>query len=465
MTELHYQSLSAIAASIRSGRLSTQEVTAHHLARISRLEPQLHAFIHLRADEAMAEATELDARQARGDVLGPLHGVPVAVKDLCAMAGTPTRAGGRFPTGFSDDDTATVVERLKAAGAVIVGKVHLTEGAWGTHHSAFLQPVNPWVAARSTGSSSSGSGVAVAAGMAAAAIGTDTAGSIRFPSACNGLVGLKPTWGRVSRAGVFPLAPTFDHRGPMTRTVADATLVYRVIAGADHRDPTSRLAPPVDAARSVPAGLSGLRVGVDRHDLAHAADGDTAAAVLRAVQLLERAGARLVDIALPSVEHVLQQMTLAVFAEAAHSHAHSYPSHSSVYDPDFRNLLDIGRAAPALDLAAAAIWRRVYAGQMQELFEAVDLIAMPVSPGPPPLLAQFPPPGTGSPLGSAPLLRYTLPINAAGLPALTLPMGRLHDGTPLGFQLVGPAWSESLLLKAGEAYETKEGYADQHPEL
>lgn len=463
MTDLHFQSLSCIVAAVRNGSLSAVEVTAHHLARIAALEPRLHAFIHLEPEAALAEARALDARQARGEPLGPLHGAPVAVKDLCAIAGTPTRAGGLFPTGFDNDEDAGVVARLRAAGAVIIGKTHLTEGAWGTHHSAFPQPVNPWVAERWTGSSSSGSGVAVAAGMAAAAIGTDTAGSIRFPSACNGLVGLKPTWGRVSRAGVFPLGPTFDHVGPMARTVADVALLFTAIAGPDSRDPTSLEAPPF--AEAPPAGMAGLRIGIDRDDLAEVIDAETSASLVEALDLLVAAGATLVDITMPAVDDMLVPVTLAVFAEAALSHRHSYPAQAELYDPDFRMLLDIGRSASPLDLAAAAIWRRDHAGRMHRLFDEVDLIAMPILRGPPPVLSRSGGRSAGSPLDSAGLLRFTVPINAAGLPSLTLPMRRLPDGMPLGFQLVGPAWSEALLLRAGAAYEAVAPYADEHPSL
>lgn len=238
-TSPHYRSLAETAEDIARGALSSEAVVAHILDRIAELEPQLHAYAVVRAEAAMAEARDADARRARGEALGPLHGVPVAVKDLCAMAGTATRAGGGFPTRFAPDDTATVVRRLQAAGAIIVGKAQLTEGAWGTHHPDNATPVNPWAPDHWCVSSSSGSGVSVAAGLAYGAIGTDTAGSIRFPSASNHLVGLKPTWGRVSRHGVFPLSQTFNHVGPMTRTVLDAALMFAAIAG-----PTRSIRPP-----------------------------------------------------------------------------------------------------------------------------------------------------------------------------------------------------------------------------
>ncbi len=248
VVELHYRHLSDVAADIRSGALSAVEVTQHTLDRIARLDPRLHAFAFVRGDDALRDAEDADARRTRGDALGPLHGVPVAVKDLCAMAGTPTRAGGFFSTGFSSTDTATVVTRLQDAGAIIIAKAQLTEGAWGSHHPDVATPVNPWAEDRWSGASSSGSGVSVAAGLAYGAVGTDTAGSIRFPSAANHLVGLKPTWGRVSRHGVFPLSDTFDHVGPMARSVLDAALLYEAMAGLDPLDVTSLTEPVGDCA-------------------------------------------------------------------------------------------------------------------------------------------------------------------------------------------------------------------------
>lgn len=466
MTPLHYLPLATLVADMRAGRRSAEEVTAAHLQRIAEVEPRLHAFAHQRPDEALADARALDARRARGQPPGPLHGAPIAVKDLCAMAGTPTRAGGLFPTGFGANHTATVVRRLQDAGAVVIGKAHLTEGAWGTHHPAFPAPVNPWAPDRWTGSSSSGSGVAVAAGMAAGAIGTDTAGSIRFPSACNGLVGLKPTWGRISRHGVFPLAETFDHLGPMTRTVRDAALMFAAMAGPDPLDPTSLPATEDDwEAASAPGSLAGTRIGVDRQDLAAATDPVTRSALERALAVLAEAGAAIVDLRTPAVDHMLERACLAVFAEAAFAHARHEELPPETYTDSFRILLELGRTARATDLAAVGIWRRSLAGEFARLFAQVDAIAMPVLPIPPLMLAEFDARRDASPLASAPVLRFTLPLNLAGIPSLTLPMGRMDDGTPLGFQLAGPALGEAALLRIGAAYEAHTAFADDHPPL
>lgn len=462
---LHYRSLAEVAGDIRSGALSAEAVTRHTLERIARLEPSLHAFAFVRADAALAEARAADERQARGERLGVLHGVPLAVKDLCAMAGTPTRAGGFFSTGFGANDTATVVKRLQDAGAIIVGKAQLTEGAWGAHHPDVAVPVNPWAPARWSGSSSSGSGVSVAAGFCFGATGTDTAGSIRFPSACNHLVGLKPTWGRVSRHGVFPLSDTFDHVGPMARSVIDVALMFGVMAGADPLDPTSLNEPAEDwagAARS--PRLKGVRVGLDAA-YALAVDPVTGEALQKAIAQLKSAGAEIVPVRVPPVDDILPRAMTACFAEAVISHARSYPAERAKYGPVYVQLLEAGRATPATDYAAVAIWRREFAGALARLFASVDMLVAPVLPVAPLTVAEMAGFEDAPLTASAPLLRFTIPFNLAGVPTLTMPMGRMADGTPLGFQLVGPALGEAKLLSAGAAFEAASGFAGMHPDV
>ena len=463
---LHYRSLAEVAGDIRAGALSSEEVTRHTMERIGRLEPRLHAFAHLRADEALKEAKAADVRKARGETLGPLHGVPIAVKDLCAMAGTPTRAGGFFSTGFKPNDTATVVTRLQNSGAIIIGKAQLTEGAWGTHHPDIPAPVNPWARDHWSGSSSSGSGVSVAAGLAYGAIGTDTAGSIRFPSACNHLVGLKPTWGRVSRHGVFPLSDTFDHVGPMTRSVLDAALMFAAIAGADPLDPTSRDEPADDwvgVARQ--ANLKGVRIGVDPVYSLGGVEPAMAAAMNGAITTLKAVGAIIVEVSVPDVDGILERATAAAMVEAAVSHARTYPSERAKYSGVYSALLDVGHATTAMDYAAVAIWRREFRGQLMRVFRSADMLVAPVIPSTPLTVAQLKQFEGAPPLASAAFMRYTLPFNLAGVPSLTLPMGRSAEGVPLGFQLIGPELSEARLLSAGTAYEAASGFAALHPDL
>ncbi len=463
---LHYRHLSDVAAEIRSGALSAVEVTQHALDRITRLDPRLHAFAWVRAEEAMRDAEDADARTARGESLGPLHGVPVAVKDLCAMVGTPTRAGGFFSTGFSSTDTATVVTKLQHAGAIIIGKAQLTEGAWGTHHPDVAVPVNPWAENRWSGASSSGSGVSVAAGLTYGAVGTDTAGSIRFPSAANHLVGLKPTWGRVSSHGVFPLSDTFDHVGPMARSVLDVALLYEAMAGSDPLDVTSLTEPVGDCTSAVrTAQLRGVRIGVDQAYALENLDGPTFSALTAAIALLKEQGAVIVDVRVPEVDAILPLAVTAAATEAAISHAASYPSELDRYGQPYRDLLDLGRAATAVDYATVAIWRREFRGALHRMFAEVDMMVAPVLPIAPLLASQMKASVGSSPVDSAGFMRYTIPFNLAGVPSLTLPMGHTADGAPLGFQLIGPALSEATLLSAGAGFEAASGFATRHPDL
>lgn len=463
---LHYRSLAAVADAIASGELSSEEVTRHTLARIAALEPRLHAFADVRAGAAVEEARAADARRAWGETLGVLHGVPLAIKDLCALAGTRTRAGGFFRTRFRDGDTATVVRRLQEAGAIIVGKTQLTEGAWGTHHPDITPPVNPWAPDRWPGVSSSGSGVSVAAGLAYGAIGTDTAGSIRFPSTCNRLVGLKPTWGRVSRHGVFRLSDTLDHVGPLARSVRDAALIFDAIAGPDPADPTALDAPAPAAAEAARSGhLKGVRIGLDPAYALDNVEPAIAASLKIALTTMERAGATIAEIKMPEIRSHLVGAYISAAVEAAISHAQNYPSEAATYSAGYAGFLELGRQTPAVDYAAVAIWRREFRGQLAQIFKTVDMVAAPVMPVEPPPLTVIDATVNAPPESIVMLMLYTIPYNCAGIPTLTLPMEKTQAGVPLGFQLIGPDLSEAALCAAGAAYETLTGFSSDHPEI
>ncbi|MDB5486299.1 MAG: amidase, partial [Reyranella sp.] len=296
-SDLHYLSLDEVARRLKARKLSSVELTGSLLDRIGRIDPKLKSYATLTADRALADAARLDAETAAGTSRGPLHGVPIAVKDLCNTADIPTAAGMAIHRANVPSRDATVVARLKQAGAVILGKLQMTEGAYGAHHPTIPAPLNPWNAAYWTGSSSSGSGAATAAGLCFASLGSDTGGSIRFPSTMNGLSGLKPTWGRVSRAGVFALAESLDHIGPMTRSALDAAIVLGVIAGEDPDDPTSVGLPVPDYAASIGSGVRGKRIGLASN--MHGLDEDAQRALDGAVEALKKAGAIVVDVKLP----------------------------------------------------------------------------------------------------------------------------------------------------------------------
>src|SRR5260370_3743868 len=325
-----FLSLHQLSAQLRDRKLSSVEVTRCVLDRINQTNPELRAYISVLDDSALGQAAQADKEIKAGRWRGPLHGVPVAVKDLCWPKGVPTPCASKVLRDWRPDSNATVVDRFEAAGAVLLGKLHLTECGMAWYHPEIPGPLKPWNPALWPGASSSGSGAATAAGLCYASIGTDTGGAIRFSSAANGVVGLKPTWGRVSRHGGFPLGESLHHIRTMPRSVADAAPVLGVIAGRDEFDDTSLDAPVDDYAAAIDAGANGIRVGVDEKYIARASS-DVAAAVAGAIRDLERIGARILKVKLPEVEPCLSAWTTLCASEAAARHAATYPSRGADY--------------------------------------------------------------------------------------------------------------------------------------
>ena len=360
-TDLHYLSLDEVARRLKARKVSSVETTRAILDRIAKLDPKLKSYATLTAERALADAAARDAETAAGKSRGPLHGVPIAVKDLCNTAGIPTAAGMAIHRANVPTKDATVVARLKAAGAVILGKLQMTEGAFGAHHPTIPAPLNPWNATYWTGSSSSGSGAATAAGLCFASLGSDTGGSIRFPSTMNGLSGLKPTWGRVSRAGVFPLAELLDHIGPMTRSALDCAIVLGVIAGADADDPTAVPRPVPDYAAAIGERRQGQAhrhaEGTARPRRATRAAPSTARSTS-----LKKAGAEMVDVSLPAgfEQGALDWVPLCA-VECAIAHEATYPARANDYGPVLAALIDVRpQAFGDRDGAPAAASRRAH---------------------------------------------------------------------------------------------------------
>jgi amidase len=455
--------LSELSRLIRERKVKSADATRVVLDRIRQLNPKLRAYLTVLDDSAMRAAEAADNEIAAGRWRGPLHGVPVAVKDLCWTKGVATTCASKVLRDWRPDANATVVDRFAAAGAVLLGKLHLTEFAVAWYHPDFPPPLNPWNPALWPGASSSGSGVAIAAGLCYAAIGTDTGGSIRFPSAANGVVGLKPTWGRVSRYGVFPLGESLDHIGPIVRTVADAALALSVIAGQDPHDDTSLNAPLGDYAAAIDAGAKGIRVGVDEKYVARA-DDDVAAAIAAAVRELERLGARIVKVAVPDVEPALSVWTTLCSAETASAHAATYPSRAADYGPGFRSFLELGAAVSGRDYADAHMVRERFSNRFQQLFDEVDLIACPSMPS-----ASMPadaiPPNASAFTGPNPLLAFTGPFNMSRNPTLSMPGGDGRGAPPPSLQLIGPRLGEAMLIRAGAAYERAANWRTQRPKI
>lgn len=465
MDELHYQSIEKLGAAMRRGETSPVEATRAELDRIEKLQPSLHPFATITAELALEQAEAREKELRSGMDRGPLHGVPFAVKDLCFTKGIPTASGTIIYRDWRPDYDATVVERLRDAGAVPLGKLELTEGATGEHHPDVTAPVNPWDATRWTGVSSSGSGVATAAGMCFGSLGSDTAGSIRFPSACNGLTGIKPTWGRVSRHGVFPLAETLDHIGPIARNAKDAAAILGVIAGADPNDPTTLNAPVPDYLAGIGESIRGLRIGIDRAYAGDVTDESVNAALEEAIRTLEKQGAIIVPVRFPPIDEIFMAGLTFFSVECALAHEDTYPSRKDEYGPSLALQIELGRAASAMDLARAQNARLAFSGQVKALFDGIDLLIAPAIamevPTPDEANAMFADVEKGLPR----IVRFTLPFDATGGPTITLPCGADARGLPIGFQLAGPHLSEALLARAANAYQAVTDWHTRHPEI
>jgi amidase len=347
--DLHYLELTELAARIKAREISPVKVTRSQLERIASVDAARGSYALVMADVAMAEAASAEVEIAAGHYRGPLHGVPIAVKDLFWTRGFPTAAGMAIYKDFRPHDDATVVRCLKEAGAVLLGKLQMTEGAYSDHHPSVTPPKNPWNADYWPGISSSGPGVATASGLCFGALASDTGGSIRWPSAANGVTGLKPTWGRVSRYGVFELAATLDHIGPMARSAADAGALLNAIAGTDPKDPTSMQEPVPDYLAVMRQGVRGLRIGIDAAWNNDDVDPATRAVVSEAAEVFRRLGATIVDIEFPDVTQAVADWAPNCAVEAAVAHEATYPARKREYGPVLASVIEAGRVLSGID--------------------------------------------------------------------------------------------------------------------
>ena len=460
---LHYKTITETAGLIESRELSPVEAATAMLDRISALDGHLKSYATVMGDHAMASARAAEREISDGNYRGPLHGVPIAVKDLCFTKGVRTMGGSKVYASHVPEFDSTVVARLDAAGAVLLGKLNLTEGAMGGYNPEFQIPLNPWNSERWAGSSSSGSGAATAAGLCYGSLGSDTGGSIRFPAAACGIVGLKPTWGRVSRYGVLALAESLDHVGPMTRSSADAAIMLQALAGYDPRDPTSLSDPVPDYLDGMDGGISGVRIGVDEHHVTDGVDPDLAKAVLDGVEVLRSLGAEIVDIQMPNVDKYLAAWPVLCSAEAVAAHRESYPERRDDYGPWFRGWLDLGAQKSGADYAEANNMRAECSGLVREALGDIDVMACPSTIGPaypvtPEMLY-----GEMDRRRGTSFQRYTVPYDFNGYPTLSVPCGLSGDGMPLSLQFVGKRLSERLLVRVGHAYERATEWRDLRP--
>jgi len=458
---LEYWSLLQVSEALRRGELSSVEATQAMLDRIGRLDGSLRSFNTVTADRALAHARQADAEIAAGFSRGPLHGVPLAVKDLCFTRDAPTSAGMTIHKDWVPDFDATVVRRLDAAGAVILGKLHMTEGAALHHHPDMPAPRNPWNPDYWPGVSSSGSGVAVAAGLCYGATGSDTGGSIRFPSSACGLTGIKPTWGRVSRHGIFPLAESLDHIGPMARTAGDAAAMLGAMAGEDPEDPTSLDALVPDYLAALGANIRGVRIGVDPVYAGEGVDSEVTAALADAERALAGLGANIRQVRFPAGGHG-RAAAVGLAIEIAHAHRETFPARAAEYGPELAKTIEAGLKTSPLAAADALRSRRIFAGEVNRLWRDIDLLLIPALPSTTPTVEAAKAMG-GAQIGQ--LSRFTLPFNLTGLPTITLPCGVSKGGLPIGMQLVGQHLSEPLLCRAGHAFQRATDWHTRHPAL
>lgn len=463
-TDIHYLELLEVGRRIQSRALSSEEVTGALLARIGSVDARLQSYATLMADQAMVDARRADDEIASGKARGPLHGVPLAVKDLLWTAGVPSAHGMTIYKHHKPAEDATAVRRLREAGAVLLGKLQQTEGAFADHHPEITPPVNPWGDALWCGASSSGSGVATAAGLCFGALGTDTGGSIRFPSAANGITGLKPTWGRVSRYGAFELAASLDHIGPMARSAADAGALLQVIAGPDPKDPTASQEPIPDYLAQMTRGLAGLRVGIDPAWTLDRADAPTKAVLQAVLAQIEPLGGSVREVHFPDAEQVLQDWAPLCAVETAVAHEATFPARRAEYGPGLAGVIDVGRQMSAMDYQKLWLRRADFRGRVNAVFNDVDLILAPataIAGATMELMSKF---GVDAELFAA-MLRYTCPFDLSGHPTITLPGGRTPGGAPVAFQFIAPHFGEALLVRAGWAYQRATDWHRRHPAL
>jgi aspartyl-tRNA(Asn)/glutamyl-tRNA(Gln) amidotransferase subunit A len=453
---------------IATKQVSPVEVVRAHLDRIAAVDSKLRAFITVCAESALESARAAEADLMAGRVLGRLHGVPWAPKDLYSTRGVRTTGGSKILADWVPSEDSTVVARLARAGTILLGKLNMHEFAYGPEglNAHYGDARNPWSADahRITGGSSSGSGAAVAAGLTPGSLGSDTGGSIRIPASLCGITGLKPTYGRVSRAGVLPLAWSMDHVGPMTRSARDCALMLSVIAGYDPADPTTSVLPVPDYGAALTGDVKGLRVGLLRAHFTDPAAADVRAAVEASAKQLEQAGAVVDEVNLTQVIHVATGSAAIVASEALAYHAPWMRSRPQDYQPDVRERLRLGAFVNGAQYVRAQQIRALVTREVDEALARRDVLLAPATPLVAPVLGE-----REAALGDGPsdvraaLLRCTRPFNFSGHPACAAPCGFTPGGLPIGLQIVGRPFDEATVLRVVDAYQRMTDWHTRRP--
>ena len=460
--------LTIAEAARRMGRqeLSPVELTQAALERISALNPRLNAFITVLADQASAAANAAEREMLSGQRRGPLHGIPIALKDLCATKGVRTTSGSKILQDYIPMEDATIASRLAEAGAILLGKLHMNEFAYGPDgdNVHYGRARNPWHLECLTGGSSSGSGAAVAASLCLGALGTDTGGSIRIPSALCGIAGIKPTYGRVSRYGITPLCWSLDHAGPMAKTVEDVALLLQAMAGHDAQDPGSAQRPVPDYAAALSGEVHGLRLGIPREYFFDMLDPEVEGAVHQAIEVMRGLGAALHQVSWPSLRYATLAALIIVLAEASAFHDAWIRARPQDYHPEIALRLKWGLLLPASAYLKAQRLRVLMCREAAQLWRQVDVLVTPAT------MMAAPHPGEmhihiGDRQMSTreAMLRLMRPFNLTGLPAMSVPCGFTSTGLPIGLQLAGKPFDEATVLRVAHAYEQHTDWHRRQP--
>jgi aspartyl-tRNA(Asn)/glutamyl-tRNA(Gln) amidotransferase subunit A len=466
--EIIFKSVAELAPLLKARKLSPVELVRACLDRVEAVNPKVNAFITVTGEQAIEQARKAEREIAAGKYRGPLHGVPYAPKDLIATNGIRTTNGSKVTANWIPDYESTVTARLNQAGAILIGKLNLLEFAMGSGQKGLVGPArNPWDLAYSPSGSSSGSGAAVAAGMVPLAIGSDTGGSIRGPAKSCGIVGLKPTYGRVSLFGVTTLSWTLDHVGPMARTVADVACMLQVMAGADPRDHTAAAVPVPDYTRTLTGNVKGLRIGVPTGYFFENVHAETETALRRANSLLEELGGVLVDVKVRNAALCGPASSIILSSESAAFHEKRLKQNSELFDPLVRERLEVGTFNSAVDYIKALRLRTVLMEDMRQVFQTCDVLMLPAGNAAPRLEAEI----AGSDAPSDPPLpprpdSFNI-ANVTGIPAIVLPCGFTTGPPPLplGIQFCAKPFDEATLFRIGQAYQSATSWHKRRPPL
>ncbi|MGJ4892152.1 amidase [Bradyrhizobium sp. HKCCYLRH3099] len=467
-TEPALMTLTAVAKAIAEKKLSSVEVTRSVLHRIAQWQPKLNAFMAIESEPALKAAAEADAALEKDGPKGPLHGVPLAHKDMYYEAGYVSTCGSLIRRDFVATTTSTAVQRLKDAGAIRLGTLQMAEFAYGpTGHNAHYGPVhNPWKLGYVTGGSSSGSGSAVGARLTFAALGSDTGGSIRMPANFCGVTGLKVTWGRVSRAGAMPLSQSLDTVGPLAQTAEDCALLLGLMAGPDPEDPTASAAPVQDYVAATQASMKGLKIGVPKAFYVDDLDPEVAGCLDATIAVLKTEGADVVQVELPDQRQLTAACQLVLAVEAAAFHKRWMIERPQDYGPQVLMRLQNALAVSGVAYLEALRWRGAALAAHVAATSGVDAVIAPVSPLVTPSIAD-------SDVGGAPgaeaviqrITRFTRPVNYLGLPSLAIPTGFTSTGLPVGMQLIGRSFDEATILTIGAAFQRATDFHARVPTL